>query len=61
MPDSTGVETLSHRRADSRLRQQAYSQGANSYISKPAQISDWLHMVHGLYSYWRTVATLPSL
>jgi len=38
----------------------AYELGANSYITKPGRLDEFLRCMKSCYEFWGTVATLPS-
>jgi CheY-like chemotaxis protein len=50
MTTSTSKEDVSH----------CYDLGANSYITKPAAMSDLVQMIRSLGEYWFEVVTLPA-
>ena len=75
LPDMDGFEVLQVVRATESIRHLpvivvsssdlqedvmlSYRHGANTYIVKPADYSDFLHRMGGLHEYWRKVAVLP--
>lgn len=75
MPGMDGFETLTRIRAADELPgtvvimfsasarpteiERAYQLGANSYIPKPAMISEWLETVAAIHTHWCVVARLP--
>lgn len=76
MPRISGLEVLRRLRLDSRTESipivifsssaepedmaQAYALGANSYISKPMDFDEFLHMVDYLKVYWLDINQLPK-
>jgi two-component system, chemotaxis family, response regulator Rcp1 len=76
LPRKDGREVLAEIKADEALRRipvivlstsdadedvlRAYKLKANSYISKPVQLSDYVRIVKSLREFWFTVVNLPS-
>ncbi|GAA5513835.1 response regulator rcp1 [Deinococcus carri] len=76
MPRLNGFEVLAALRADPALAslvvvvfttssaetdvRRAYALQANSYVSKPATLDEFLHLVRLLEAYWFGAASLPS-
>lgn len=76
LPRKDGREVLAEIKADEALRRipvivlstsdadedvvRAYKLRANSYISKPVQLSDYVRIVKSLREFWFTVVNLPS-
>lgn len=76
LPKMNGIEVLRHIRADERtriipvvvltssIRDQdmidCYELGANSYIQKPLNFNDFVHVVRQLGTYWLNTNKLPG-
>jgi two-component system, chemotaxis family, response regulator Rcp1 len=76
LPDIHGLEVLAAIKTDSSLRRipavvfsastnreevvQAYNLNANSYIAKPAELAEFIRVVHGVEEFWLTVVKLPK-
>ena len=76
LPRKDGREVLAEIKQDERLRRipvivlstsdaeedilRAYKLKANSYISKPAQLSDYVRIVKSLREFWFSVVKLPA-
>jgi CheY-like chemotaxis protein len=75
LPDLHGLEVLAAIKNDPALRRipavvfsssqkqeevaQAYNLNANSYITKPVELSDFIRVVKGVEDFWLTVVKLP--
>ncbi|MGB5757525.1 MAG: response regulator [Acidimicrobiales bacterium] len=75
LPDKDGHAVLAEIRNDPILRQtpvvvlttsdddsdvlEAYRQGANAYVTKPADLDGWLHVIASINEFWLSVARLP--
>jgi len=76
LPKKDGREVLAEIKADERLMKipvvvfttsaaeediaRAYSRHANCYITKPADLDQYLRVVHSIESFWLTMVKLPS-
>jgi chemotaxis family two-component system response regulator Rcp1 len=76
LPKKDGREVLAEIKADERLLKipvvvlttsaaeediaRAYSHHANCYITKPADLDQFLRVVHAIESFWLTLVKLPS-
>jgi CheY-like chemotaxis protein len=76
MPRMPGREVLAAMRADEDLAtmpvvifsssaagpdvEESYRLAANSYVSKPIELDDFLEVVRSIEEYWLTVARLPG-
>jgi chemotaxis family two-component system response regulator Rcp1 len=76
LPKKDGREVLAEIKADERLMRipvvvfttsaaeddiaRAYSHHANCYITKPADLDQFLRVVHSIESFWLTLVKLPS-
>lgn len=53
------VVVMTSSRADEDI-QQAYALNANCYITKPADLQDYVKVIRSLENFWFTTATLPD-
>ncbi len=76
LPDIHGMEVLEALKTDPALRRipavvfsssqnrgevtQAYNLNANSYITKPVELADFIRVVRGVEEFWLTVVRLPK-
>lgn len=76
LPGKDGHDVLGEIRTDPALRsipvviltsssddadiQQAYTRGANAYITKPSDLDGWLDAVSAINDFWLSLAKLPS-
>ena len=76
LPDMHGLEVLAALKNDSGLRRipavvfsssqnrdevvQAYNLNANSYITKPVELAEFIRVVKGVEEFWLTVVKLPK-
>lgn len=76
LPDVNGLEVLAAIKNDAALRRipavvfsssrrreevvSAYNLNANSYITKPVELADFIRVVKGVEDFWLTVVSLPK-
>lgn len=76
LPGRSGHEILKEIKSDTNLHQipvvvlstsdaerdvvRAYEFGANSYVTKPMDVEDFIRAIHGIEEYWFGVAQLPE-
>jgi len=76
LPDIHGLEVLAAVKSDSGLRRipvvvfsssqdrkevlEAYNLNANSFITKPVNLPDFIRVVRGVEEFWLTVVKLPK-
>jgi CheY-like chemotaxis protein len=76
LPDLHGLDVLEAMKGDAALRRipavvfsssqrreevlRAYNLNANSYITKPVELADFIRVVKGVEDFWLTVVSLPK-
>jgi len=77
LPKKDGIEVLKAIKEEDRLKNipvimlttsrdeaevvKSYNYGANSFISKPVEFSDFMKAIHDLHLYWCVTNTLPQV